>query len=219
MHRWRAIEGLDFLLAGFVIESSPPILDPFDYTVAVGRDLFSGCVGSVLGRHVGELHPIFYAVDCRLEEGLADPKDVVAQESNGAISVVDGPVVEACVGDLADVALRSAQHNGPFRNQGRWRKRGVAGTLQADKLGDVLEVLAENVLAVSREHRHGADAELEQLLFARGIVHYVNRDEVNAFFRKKLFRPQTTASTWLGEQDKFFGEVFHGQTEIIGRLY
>jgi hypothetical protein len=42
----------------------------------------------------------------------------------------------------------------------------MPGALQTDKLGDVLEVLAENVLAASREHRHGADAELEQLLFA-----------------------------------------------------
>jgi hypothetical protein len=92
----------------------------------------------------------------------------------------------------------------------------MAGALQTDKLGDVLEVLAENVLAASREYRHGADAELKQLLFARGIVHYVNRDEVNAFFRKKLFRPQATASARLGEQDKFFGEVFHDQTGIIG---
>jgi hypothetical protein len=95
--------------------------------------------------------------------------------------------------------LRRTQHNGPLRKQGFWGKRRMAGALQTDKLGDVLEVLAENVLAASREDRHGADAELEQLLFARGIVHYVNRDEVNAFFRKKLFRPETTASTRLGE--------------------
>jgi hypothetical protein len=91
----------------------------------------------------------------------------------------------------------------------------MPGALQADKLGHVLEVLAENVLAASREHRHGADAELEQLLFARGIVHYVNRDEVNAFFRKKLFRPETTASTRLGEQNEFVVRVFHARMVAI----
>jgi hypothetical protein len=111
--------------------------------------------------------------------------------------------------------LRRAQHNGPFRNQGRWGKRGVAGALQADELGDVLEVLAKNVLVASREHRHGPHAEFEQLLFSRRIVHHINRDEVNAFFRKKLFRPQATASTRLGEQDEFVSGVFHGQIEII----
>jgi hypothetical protein len=87
----------------------------------------------------------------------------------------------------------------------------VAGALQADKLGDVLEVLTENVLIASREHRHGAHAEFDQLLFSRRIVHHVNRDEVNALFRKKLFRPKATASTRLSEQDEFVGDVFHGR--------
>ena len=81
--------------------------------------------------------------------------------------------------------------------------------LQADKLGDVLEVLAENVLVAPSEHRHGPHPESEQLLFSRRIVHYVNRDEVNAFFRKKLFRSKTTASTGLGEQDEFVVCDFH----------
>ena len=86
----------------------------------------------------------------------------------------------------------------------------MAGALQSDELGDVLEVLAENVLIASREHRHGAHAEFEQLLLSGRVVHYVNRDEVNALFRKKLFRSQATASTRLGEQDKFVSGVFHG---------
>ena len=199
MHRRRAVEGLDFLLAGFVIESSPPIVDPLDHAVAVGHDLVSRCVGSILRRHIGELHPIFYAIDRRLEKRLADPKNVVAQKSNGAISVVDGPVVDVCVRDLPDLSFRPAPHNGTHPKQSPRGKGGVAGALQADKLGDVLEVLAENVLVASREHRHGAHAEFQELLFAGRIVHNVNRDEVNAFFRKKLFRLQATASTRLGE--------------------
>ena len=63
----------------------------------------------------------------------------------------------------------------------------MPGALQAHEFSDVLEVLAENVLVASREHRHGADAELEQLLFSRRIVHYINRAEVNAFFERNSF--------------------------------
>jgi len=89
----------------------------------------------------------------------------------------------------------------------------VPGALQADKLGHVLEVLAENVLVASRKHRHGAHAEFEQLLSCRRVVHYVKRDEVNAFFRKKLFRPQATASTRLGEQDQFVSDALHDRVQ------
>jgi hypothetical protein len=46
---------------------------------------------------------------------------------------------------------------------------------------------------------------------SRRIIHYVNRDEVDAFFRKKLFRPQATASTRLGEQDQFVSDALHDQ--------
>jgi hypothetical protein len=125
---------------------------------------------------------------------------MVAQESNGAIPVVDGPLIDTRVGNLADVALRSAQHNSPLGKQDSRRKGGVPAALQAHKLGDILEILAENVLVASREHRHGAYAELEQLLFSRRVVHYINRGEFNAFFRKKLFRLEATASTRLSEQ-------------------
>jgi len=83
--------------------------------------------------------------------------------------------------------------------------------LQADKLGDVFKVLTENVLIACREHRHGAHAEFEQPLLSRRIVDYVNRNEVNAFFRKKLFRSQATTSTRLGEQDKIVSNAFHGR--------
>ena len=93
MHRRRAVEGIDLLLTGFVLELSPPIFNALDDAAAVGRNLFSGCIGSFLRRHVGELHPVFYTVDSGLEEGLANPKDMVAQQSDGAISVVDSPLV------------------------------------------------------------------------------------------------------------------------------
>src|SRR5262245_47590738 len=89
----------------------------------------------------------------------------------------------------------------------------MAGALQSDELGDVLEVLAKNVFAVSREYRHAAHAELEQLLFSHRIVHHVNRGEVNAFLRKKLFRPQATASTRLGKQGQFISDALHDRVQ------
>ena len=85
----------------------------------------------------------------------------------------------------------------------------MSRALHADELGDVFEVLAEDVLTAFCEHRHGADAEIEQLRLSARIVDHVNCDEVNAFLRKKLFRSQATASTRLSEQDKFVSDTFH----------
>ncbi len=85
----------------------------------------------------------------------------------------------------------------------------MPGALQADELGDILKVLAEDVLIAFREHRHAVRAEFEQLLSSCRVVQYVNRDEVNAFFRKKLFRSQATASTGLGEQDEIVTDIYH----------
>jgi hypothetical protein len=85
----------------------------------------------------------------------------------------------------------------------------VAGALQADELGDVLEVLTENVLLAFREHGHGLSAKLEQSLMSRRVVQYVDRAEANAFFRKKLFRPQATASAGLNEKDVGVTGGFH----------
>jgi hypothetical protein len=69
--------------------------------------------------------------------------------------------------------------------------------------------LAEDVLFGFCQHRYRARAELEQLLSSVRIVQYVQRDEANAFFRKKLFRPETAASTGLGEKDEIFAVCFH----------
>jgi hypothetical protein len=81
--------------------------------------------------------------------------------------------------------------------------------LQADELGNVLEVLAEDVLPALREHRHRLRAELEQLLMSRRVVQYVDGNEADAFFRKKLFRSQATASAGLDEQDEIVVNAFH----------
>jgi hypothetical protein len=203
VHRRRAVEGLDFLLAGLVVELSPPGLDSLDNAVAVTGDLFSGGAASVFGRDVGIVRPVFYVVYGRLEEGLADAKDMVAQEPNRAIAVVNRAVGESLIGNLADVALRRAQHGNPFFDQHCGRKRSVSGALQADKFGDVLQVLAEDVLLAFCQHRHGLRAEPEQLLSSCRVVQNVEVDKVDAFFRKKLFRSKAATSTRLGEQDEF----------------
>jgi hypothetical protein len=85
----------------------------------------------------------------------------------------------------------------------------VPSALQADKFSDVLQVLAEDVLIAFCEHRHGLRAEPQQLFSSRRVVQNVKVDKVDAFFRKKLFRSEATASTGLGEQDEFVIYDFH----------
>jgi hypothetical protein len=85
----------------------------------------------------------------------------------------------------------------------------VRAALQADELGDVVDVLREHVLPAPRHDRHGANAERQELVPAGGVLDDVYRDEVNAFARKKLFRPEAGASPGLGEEDVFV--VGHGE--------
>lgn len=88
----------------------------------------------------------------------------------------------------------------------------MPAALQTDELGDVFQVLTEDILIAFGQDGHGASAELGQPLLGRGIVQYVERGEMDAFFRKKLFRSQATASTGLGEKNKFVAGAFHGRT-------
>jgi hypothetical protein len=209
VHRRSAVEGLDFLLAGLVVELGPPVLDSLDNALAVLRNLRSRGAGSICGRHVGIVCPVFDAVDRSLEKSFANTKHVVAQKSDRAIAIFNRAFGESLVGNLTDVALRGAQHGDPLPDQRFRRKRCVSRALQADKFGDVLQVLAEDVLATFCEHRHSLYAEPEQLFSSRRVVQNVKVDKVDAFFRKKLFRSEATASTRLGEQDKFVIYDFH----------
>ena len=162
-----------------------------------------------MGRYVGVVDPIFHAVDCSLKKGCADAKDVVAQETDRAIAIFDRALAEPFVGDLPNVTLRRAEHSGPLRDQRIGRKRYVAGALHADEFGHVFKVLAEDILTVLREDRDGAWAKPKKLLSSRRIVGYVNCDEVNALFRKKLFRSQATTSAGLRKEDEIVGAIFH----------
>ena len=76
----------------------------------------------------------------------------------------------------------------------------MAGTLEADELGDILEVLPEYELFAFGYNRHIAHTEFEQAFASCRIVQDIDGDEINFFARKKLFRPETTASPRLGEQ-------------------
>lgn len=108
VHRRRAIEGFHFLLAGFVHELGPPALKPLNNGVAVARNFLADGEGSVFGRDVGVVHPVFYVVDRGFEESFADAKDVVAQESNRAIAAINRALDQSFVGELTNVALRRA---------------------------------------------------------------------------------------------------------------
>ena len=59
-----------------------------------------------------------------------------------------GAFRESRVGNLADVALRGAQHGDPLSEQCLGRKRTVSAALQADEFRDVFHILAEDELAI-----------------------------------------------------------------------
>jgi hypothetical protein len=64
----------------------------------------------------------------------------------------------------------------------------VPAALQAHELGNILEILAKNVLSAFGENWHGARTKLQEPLSSCGVIGYINGEEVNALFRKKLFR-------------------------------
>ena len=85
----------------------------------------------------------------------------------------------------------------------------MSGTLQTDELGYVLEILAEDELPASRHYRHVAYAQREQPLTPLRVVLDVDRDEIDTFFRKKLFRFEAAASPGLGEQSECLDHRVH----------
>jgi hypothetical protein len=85
----------------------------------------------------------------------------------------------------------------------------MPGALQPYELGHVFEVLAEYVLLTLRNDRHVTHAELQQALATPRIVQYVYVLKSDAFTRKKLFRPETTASARLREENEFLCDRVH----------
>jgi len=80
----------------------------------------------------------------------------------------------------------------------------VAGALEADEFGHVFQILAKYELLALGNNRDIAHAELEQAFATRRIVQDINGNEIDFFARKKLFRPETTASPRLGKQNELF---------------
>lgn len=90
----------------------------------------------------------------------------------------------------------------------------MSGSLQADELGHVFEVLTENEALAFCNYRYVAHPELEEPLTTAGVIQDINGLEVYAFTRKKLFRPKTTASARLGKKYEFFSDGIHQRNPI-----
>ena len=93
----------------------------------------------------------------------------------------------------------------------------MAGTLQADELRHVFQILSEYEVITSRDNGNVAHAQSKQPLATTRVVEDVNVLVIDAFSRKKLFRPKTTASPRLGEQNEFFGDRIHGEVQSGGQ--
>ena len=96
----------------------------------------------------------------------------------------------------------------------------MAGALQPDEFGHILEVLRKDILLTQRDHRDRPHAERKKLVAAASVVSDVDCVERDAFFRKKLFRSEAATSTGLGEEDELF-VCAHGGGQGKGkcRLY
>jgi hypothetical protein len=88
--------------------------------------------------------------------------------------------------------------------------------VKADELGDVLEVLSEDKLVAFGNDRHITHAEREQPLASAAVIQHVDHDEIDAFFRKKLFRSEAAASPRLGEQYEFVSDGTHWRVIGVG---
>jgi hypothetical protein len=85
----------------------------------------------------------------------------------------------------------------------------VAADLQADELGNEIEILGNDIPAALRERRSLAHAVLYEQRARTRIVVNVDGDEVHAMFRKKLFRAQAVASAGFGKEYVFVGSLLH----------
>jgi hypothetical protein len=90
----------------------------------------------------------------------------------------------------------------------------MTGALQADELGDVFEILSEDEVLAFCDDGHVAHTELEQSLAPACVVQNVDMLVIDAFARKKLFRPKTAASPRLSEQNEFLGDGVHENLEM-----
>jgi hypothetical protein len=64
-------------------------------------------------------------------------------------------------------------------------------------------------LLAACDDRHGTHAKCHQLFAAAGIIEDVDGDEVDTFFRKKLFRSEAAASAGLRKEYELVGGGVH----------
>jgi hypothetical protein len=223
VQRLHAIEGFHLLPARRVFEFCPPVLDPLDNAIAVSCDLRAGDAASLIGGNVGVIKSIFDVVNGSLEKSLRNTKNVMAQEPYRTVAIIDDTLGEPIAWKLENVALSRPQYVNPLGKQDRRREWRVTGALQADELGNIFEILTENVLVSRGQHRHAARAEPHELLLARRIVQHVDGNEADALLRKKLFRSKATASAGLGKQNEMISGIFHKEllrtTKILQQTY
>jgi hypothetical protein len=120
------------------------------------------------------------------------------------VAVGNDPFQQLGIRKLTYQTLRCAQHHDPADNQFFRRQWFVAGALKADKFGNIFQILTEDELIALGNNRDIAHTELEQAFATCRIVQDINGDEIDFFARKKLFRPETTASPRLGKQNELF---------------
>jgi hypothetical protein len=94
----------------------------------------------------------------------------------------------------------------------------VTAALQADELGNIFEILTENVLVSPGQHGHAARAESQELLLTRWIVQHIDGNEVDALLRKKLFRSKAAASAGLSEQNERISDIFHKNSSELRKI-
>jgi len=81
--------------------------------------------------------------------------------------------------------------------------------LQADELGDVLEVLPEDGVFALLHHRNVAYAQREKPFAAAGVVRDVDDFVIYLLFRKKLFRSEAATSSGLRKKYEFVSDCAH----------
>ena len=143
----------------------------------------------------------------------------MAHEADRPVAVGNHALAETRVRYLSKIALRGRQHAQPFGDENFRRERHMAGPLKTYKFGDVLEILAENVLPAGCEHGHGARTELGEFFLPERIVQNVAAREADASLRKKLLRSHATASARLGIQNESIGGLAHSKRNVNHTAY
>lgn len=148
-----------------------------------------------------------------LEKSFADTKDVMRKQTDRPLPVRNDALVQLVVRKLPHETLSDPQHVRPFGNELSRSERRVSRALQPDEFSDIFEILTEHEVLAFGDDGHVAHAELEQPLAPAGVVQYVDVLVIDAFARKKLFRPETAASPRLREENEFFGDGVHEHLE------